>query len=133
MRIAVIGCGFGRETLKHAPYVKDVYDIDVNNTILGKAVTFLSERGVGNLTPILAKTFARTVPAGLDLVFSMAVMQHLTRDLVRNHFIELTQADPGAALSFSFSMRTPTRLASMRRDMAAANPPSAGRIGNRSS
>src|ERR1039457_2894108 len=36
MRIAVIGCGFGRETLKLAPLVKEVYGIDVNSTILDK-------------------------------------------------------------------------------------------------
>lgn len=89
MRIAVIGCGFGRETLKLAPLVKEVYGIDVNSTILDKAVAFLSERGVGNFTPVLAETFPQTIPSGLDLVFSIVVMQHLTRDLVRNYFIEL--------------------------------------------
>src|ERR1700686_4678564 len=77
MRVAVIGCGFGRETLKLAPLVKEVYGIDVNNSILGKATAFLSERGVGNFTPVLAETFAQTIPTGLDLVFSIVVMQHL--------------------------------------------------------
>jgi SAM-dependent methyltransferase len=89
MRVAVIGCGFGRETLKLAPMVKEVYGIDVNHTILDKAVVFLSERGVGNFTPVLAETFAQTIPTDLDLVFSIVVMQHLTRDLVRHYFVEL--------------------------------------------
>ena len=89
MRVAVIGCGFGRETLKLAPMVKEVYGIDVNHTVLDKAVVFLSERGVGNFTPVLAETFAQTIPTGLDLVFSIVVMQHLTRDLVRHYFVEL--------------------------------------------
>jgi SAM-dependent methyltransferase len=89
MRVAVIGCGFGRETLKLAPMVKEVYGIDVNHTVLDKAVMFLSERGVDNFTPVLAETFAQTIPTGLDLVFSIVVMQHLTRDLVRHYFVEL--------------------------------------------
>ncbi len=103
MRIAVIGCGFGRETLKLAPLVKEVYGIDVNSTILDKAVAFLSERGVGNFTPVLAETFPQTIPTGLDLVFSIVVMQHLTRDLVRNYFIELgRKLTPGGAFVVQF-------------------------------
>jgi SAM-dependent methyltransferase len=89
MRIAVIGCGYGRETLKLAPLVKDVYGIDVSETILDKAVAYLSDRGIGNFTPVLAESFVRKIPFGLDLVFSIVVMQHLTRDLVRNYFVEL--------------------------------------------
>jgi len=89
MRISVIGCGFGRETLKLAPRVKEVYGIDVSNTILDKAVTFLSEHGVANFTPALAESYIQTIPSDLDLVFSIVVMQHLTRDLVRDYFVEL--------------------------------------------
>jgi cyclopropane fatty-acyl-phospholipid synthase-like methyltransferase len=89
MRIAVIGCGYGRETLKLAPRVMEVYGIDVSKTILDKAVAFLSERGVTNFTPVLAESYVQTIPSGLDVVFSIVVMQHLTRDLVRNYFVEL--------------------------------------------
>jgi SAM-dependent methyltransferase len=89
MKIAVIGCGFGRETLKLAPLVQRVYGIDVSETILDKAVAFLSERNITNFTPVLAESFVQTIPSGLDLVFSIVVMQHLTRDLVRTYFIEL--------------------------------------------
>jgi cyclopropane fatty-acyl-phospholipid synthase-like methyltransferase len=89
MRVAVIGCGYGRETLKLAPRVKQVYGIDVSKTILDKAVAFLGERGITNFAPALAESFVQTVPSGLDVVFSIVVMQHLTRDLVRNYFIEL--------------------------------------------
>jgi SAM-dependent methyltransferase len=89
MRIVVIGCGFGRDTLKLAPLVKEVYGIDVNKTILDKAVVFLAERDIRNFTPVLAETFVQMIPSGLDVVFSIIVMQHLTRDLVRNYFVEL--------------------------------------------
>jgi SAM-dependent methyltransferase len=89
MRVAVIGCGYGRETLKIAPRVKQVFGIDVSEVILDKAVKFLSEHGVSNFVPVLADSFAQKIPPGLDVVFSIVVMQHLTRDLVRNYFIEL--------------------------------------------
>jgi len=91
MQVVVIGCGYGRETLRLAPLVNHVYGIDVSETILKKAVRYLSERGVNNFTPILAERFKETIPEGIDLVFSIVVMQHLTRDLVRNYFIELAR------------------------------------------
>ena len=103
MRIAVIGCGYGRETLKLAPLVSEVYGIDVSETILNKAGAYLSERGIKNFTPVLADSFAQTVPDGIDLVFSIVVMQHLTRDLVRNYFIELgRKLSPGGAFVVQF-------------------------------
>jgi SAM-dependent methyltransferase len=89
MQVAVIGCGYGRETLRLAPLVNRVYGIDVSETILKKAVNYLSERDVKNFTPVLAEKFVQTIPAEIDLVFSIVVMQHLTRDLVRNYFVEL--------------------------------------------
>src|SRR6266403_2181486 len=67
MRIAVIGFGYGRETLKLAPRVKEIYGIDVSKTILDKAVDFLSERGVTNFTPALAESYVQTIPSGLDV------------------------------------------------------------------
>jgi SAM-dependent methyltransferase len=91
MTVAVIGCGYGRETLRIAPLVNRVYGIDVSRTILDKAVSYLTERNVGNFTPVSADAFVAAIPQELDLVFSMIVMQHLTRDLVRNYFLELTK------------------------------------------
>jgi SAM-dependent methyltransferase len=103
MRIAVIGCGYGRETLKLAPLVQRVYGIDVSETILDKAVAYLSERNITNFTPVLAESFARTIPSGLDVVFSIVVMQHLTRDLVRNYFVELgSKLTPGGGFVVQF-------------------------------
>jgi len=103
MKIAVIGCGYGRETLKLAPRVERVYGIDVSETILDKAVVYLSERNITNFTPVLAESFAQTIPAGLDLVFSIVVMQHLTRDLVRNYFVELgNKLVPGGGFVVQF-------------------------------
>jgi SAM-dependent methyltransferase len=103
MRVAVIGCGYGRETLRLAPIVNHVYGIDVSETILKKAVDYLSEHQVNNFTPILAEKFVQTIPEGIDLVFSIVVMQHLTRDLVRNYFAELgRKLVPGGGVVVQF-------------------------------
>jgi SAM-dependent methyltransferase len=103
MKIVVIGCGYGRESLKLAPLVDHVYGIDVSETILNKAVGYLFERGVKNFTPVLAESFAQTIPSDLDVVFSIVVMQHLTRDLVRNYFIELgRKLKPGGGFVIQF-------------------------------
>jgi len=91
MQLAVIGCGFGRETLKIAPLVGHVWGIDVTPGILQKAVKFLSEKGVHNFTPVLAERFEAEIPDKLDAFFSIIVMQHLTRDLVRHYFVELAR------------------------------------------
>jgi len=85
MRVVVIGCGYGRETLDIAPRVSHVYGIDVSTKILEKARRFLTERRGTNFTPVLASRYASEIPDGIDLVFSVIVMQHLTRDLVREY------------------------------------------------
>ena len=103
MNIAVIGCGYGRETLKLAPLVRRVYGIDVSETILDKAVAYLAERNVTNFTPVLAESFVEAIPSDLDLVFSIVVMQHLTRHLVRNYFVELgNKLIPGGSFVVQF-------------------------------
>jgi SAM-dependent methyltransferase len=86
MKVVVIGCGYGRETLHIAPRVGHVYGIDVNETILTKADTFLSTRGIANFTGVLVDQYKTEIPMGIDLVYSVIVMQHLTRDLVRDYF-----------------------------------------------
>jgi len=58
----------------------------VSDRILTKAARFLSENGVGNFTPVLAERYKEKIPPQIDLVFSVVVMQHLTRDLVRDYF-----------------------------------------------
>ncbi len=85
MTVVVIGCGYGRETLFIAPRVKHVYGIDVNRTILDKADKFLAERGITNFTSVLAQDWKRFVPSNIDLVYSIVVFQHLTRDLVKDY------------------------------------------------
>ncbi len=88
-QVVVIGCGYGRDVAEIAPRVAHVYGIDVNRTILEKAVAFLSERGVGNFTPVLAEDYDRVIPGGIDLVFCFVVTQHLTRDLTRDYLDRL--------------------------------------------
>jgi cyclopropane fatty-acyl-phospholipid synthase-like methyltransferase len=89
MRVVVIGCGYGRETAHLAPQVGHVYGIDVSPLILGKAIRYLGEKGVSNFTPVLAERYKAEVPEGVDLVFSIVVMQHLTRALVFDYFKSL--------------------------------------------
>lgn len=84
-KVVVIGCGYGRESVYIARRVGHVYGIDVSKKILDKAVKYTGEKGVTNFTPILAEGFASAIPNGIDLVFSVVVFQHLTRDLARNY------------------------------------------------
>lgn len=86
MDVVVIGCGYGRETLKIAPHVRIVYGIDVSNIILDKASAFLRSRRVDNFVPVAYAEYKTVVPQSVDLVFSIVVMQHITRDLVRDYF-----------------------------------------------
>jgi cyclopropane fatty-acyl-phospholipid synthase-like methyltransferase len=86
MRVVVIGCGYGRETTQIAREVDRVYGIDVSPVILDKAVKYLADRGVTNFTPVLADDYRDQIPAEIDLVFSVAVMQLITRDLVYDYF-----------------------------------------------
>jgi SAM-dependent methyltransferase len=103
MRVAVIGCGFGRESATLAPHVGHVFGIDVSTTILDKAVDFVAESGVSNFTPVLSECYREDIPEGLDLVFSIVVMQHLTRDLVRDYFSGLgVKLRPGGAFVVQF-------------------------------
>jgi len=85
MNVVIIGCGYGRETLLIAPHVKHVYGIDVNRTILDKADKYLAERGITNFTSVLAEDWKSAVPGNIDLVYSIVVFQHLTRDLVKDY------------------------------------------------
>jgi SAM-dependent methyltransferase len=91
MRVVVIGCGYGRETAHIAPRVAHVYGIEVSDVILDKAVRYLAGRGVANFTPVLAERYGTDIPAGIDLVFSVACMQFVTRDLVLDYFSTLAR------------------------------------------
>jgi cyclopropane fatty-acyl-phospholipid synthase-like methyltransferase len=91
MRVVVIGCGYGRETAHIARRVKHVYGIEVSETILNKAVRYLAERNVANFTPVLAESYAHDIPNGIELVFSVACMQFMTRDLVFDYFATLAR------------------------------------------
>ena len=84
--VVVIGCGFGRESVPIARRVRHVYGIDVNDTILNKAMQYTASQGVSNFTPVAAADYRDKIPDGIALVFSIVVMQHLTRDLVEDYF-----------------------------------------------
>jgi cyclopropane fatty-acyl-phospholipid synthase-like methyltransferase len=89
MTVVVIGCGYGREIAHIAPRVDRVYGIDVSEVILQKAMKYLCSKAVGNFTGVLADDYEDAIPNDVDLVYSIVVMQHLTRDLVRNYFSTL--------------------------------------------
>jgi cyclopropane fatty-acyl-phospholipid synthase-like methyltransferase len=91
MRVVVIGCGYGRETAHIAPHVEHVFGIEVSDLILDKAVRYLAGRHIANFTPVLAERYASDIPAGIDLVFSVACMQFMTRDLVFDYFATLAR------------------------------------------
>ncbi len=87
--VIVIGCGYGRECIQMAPFVKRVYGLDVSYTIIKKALEFTRKCGVANFVGITVDTWERDTPEGINLIYSMAVMQHLTRDLVYDYFKKL--------------------------------------------
>jgi len=102
--VAVLGCGFGRESAVIAPKVGHVWGVDVSRDILDKAVDFLAGRGVRNFTPVLAERWKQDLPGGLDLVYSFIVFQHITRDLVRDYVLNLpAKLAPGGEMLCQFA------------------------------
>ena len=96
-------CGYGRETLKLAPLVGTVYGIDVSDEILVKASQFLGQNGITNFVPVEYDRYRSAVPDDLDLVFSIVVMQHLTRNLVVEYFTVLgSKLKPGGSVIVQF-------------------------------
>lgn len=81
--VAVIGCGYGREAAHICKRVALVYGIDVNEGILSGAGKYL--RDAKNFRPVLAENHDAEIPPPVDLVYSVTVMQHITRDLVHNY------------------------------------------------
>jgi cyclopropane fatty-acyl-phospholipid synthase-like methyltransferase len=88
-RVAVLGCGFGRDVAVIAPKVGHVWGVDVSEVILAKALKHLAARGLTNFTPVLAERWREELPNGLDFVYSVIVFQHLTRDLVRDYVLNM--------------------------------------------
>lgn len=85
-KVLIIGCGYGRETLQIAPHVQWVWGIDVSEKILKKARQVTSRRKIKNFTTILVDNYKQQVPSDIDIIYSIVVMQHLTRDLVYDYF-----------------------------------------------
>jgi cyclopropane fatty-acyl-phospholipid synthase-like methyltransferase len=91
MNVAVIGCGYGRESVLLGPLVKQIYGIDVNKKILDKAVKYVNNHGVYNFIPILANTWREDIKDSLDFVFELTVFQHLTKDLTKDYISGLAE------------------------------------------
>jgi cyclopropane fatty-acyl-phospholipid synthase-like methyltransferase len=103
LNVVVIGCGYGRESVPIARRVKCVYGIDVSDTILTKAVDYVKKNSISNFIPVLAEDYKTKIPDGIDLVFSIVVMQHLSRDLVRDYMRSLgTKLTPTGKMVIQF-------------------------------
>ena len=87
--VVVVGCGYGRDVAQIAPHVGHIYGIDVNQTILAKATSFLASQGITNFTPVVVDDYETAVPDEIDLAFCFVVTQHLTRDLTRQYVEKL--------------------------------------------
>jgi cyclopropane fatty-acyl-phospholipid synthase-like methyltransferase len=87
--VVVIGCGYGRESAAIARIVKTVYGIDVGATIFAMAKAYLDEQKITNFVPVLAERYAQEIPDGIDLIYSIVTMQHVTRDIVRDYLTVL--------------------------------------------
>ncbi|PIQ23179.1 hypothetical protein COW36_19240 [bacterium (Candidatus Blackallbacteria) CG17_big_fil_post_rev_8_21_14_2_50_48_46] len=85
MQVAVIGCGYGRESKLIAPLVGKIWGIDVSKPLLERARQNLVSAGIHNFEPVLAEEWQQKVPSGIDLVFSYTVFQHLTKHLVTEY------------------------------------------------
>lgn len=83
--VVVIGCGYGRESVHIARRVAHVWGIDVSQPVLDKAVRYTRQHGVANFSTVLAENFSASIPDNIDIVFSIVVFQHITRDLARNY------------------------------------------------
>lgn len=83
--VVVIGCGYGRETKHIAPHVSMVWGIDVSERVLHDAWWYLASEAIFNFQPVLAKDYAAEIPDGIDLVYSLVTLQHLTRDLAQDY------------------------------------------------
>lgn len=103
-RVAVIGCGYGRDVAVIAPKVGHVWGIDVSTRILDKAVAHLHQRGCANFTPVLAERWKEDLPGELDFVYCCIVFQHLTRDLVRDYVLNMpAKLVPGGEMLYQFA------------------------------
>jgi cyclopropane fatty-acyl-phospholipid synthase-like methyltransferase len=89
--VVIIGCGYGRESVRICKRTAMVYGIDVSEKILAKAVAYLRDvHGISNFQPVLGDGYAANIPANIDLVYSVVVMQHLTRDIVHDYLRTLS-------------------------------------------
>jgi len=103
MNVAVIGCGYGRETVLIGPSVKHIYGIDVNKKILDKAIKYVNKHGIYNFTPVLANAWKEEIIEPLDFVFELTVFQHLTKDLTRDYISGMAdKLKPDGRMLFQF-------------------------------
>lgn len=104
--VAVIGCGYGRESALLAPVVKTVYGIDVMPELLERARLYLAQRQLTNFVPVLADEWRQKLPDGLRLVYTVTVFQHLTKHLVEAYVCGMAEklaADGRLVCQFMYS------------------------------
>jgi SAM-dependent methyltransferase len=92
LRVVVVGCGYGRESLLLAPYAREIIGIDIDPGLLAEARdSFLAPRGVKQFTPVLYREgWGADIPGEIDLVYSRNVFQHITRDITIDYLKTLS-------------------------------------------
>lgn len=112
MNAVVIGCGQGREVLKLAQVVRHVWGIDVSLPVLE-----MTKATLGALWPfftgVLADNWETFAPQqNIDLVYSVAVFQHLSTEWVWKYTRELGkrlrpagETGPGGSMIIQFLER----------------------------
>jgi hypothetical protein len=89
--LAVIGSGYGRETLLLAPFFRLIYCIDIDLMLFNDLKRFLEEREVKHFVPVFVRPgWESDITEELDCVYSRNVFQHLTRDLTIDYFKKLS-------------------------------------------
>jgi len=105
MNIVVIGAGYGRETAILAPLVKWVYAIDVSPSLGTGMKEFLWARKIENFDFVWAQSWHERIPSGIDLFYSIATFQHITKDLARDYLDgiadKLTEGTGRAVIQFA--------------------------------
>lgn len=83
--VAVIGCGYGRESMAFCRKAALVYGVDVHKCILSNAVANVLNQHTCNFVPVLYEDFLDSIRLSLNLVFSVTVLQHVPDKIVERY------------------------------------------------
>ena len=103
MNALVIGSGYGRESALIAPHVRVLYAIDFEETHV-MARRFLGSRNIRNVIFVpISPTWDENIPKGIDIVYTITVVQHLERSVTTEYFKRLhDKMNPDGSLIVQF-------------------------------